>query len=81
MTPNLSEDLHAMLQAYLTLLQENANSERISKKAIDIVVKRLEDRLKISIEASLDKVSLAVKSLIANQRTLQETTVVIADTQ
>ena len=78
-SPNLSEDLHTMLQAYLTLLQENANSEHISKKAIDIVVKRLEDRLKISMEASLDKVSLAVKSLIANQRTLQEMTVVIAD--
>ena len=55
------------------------NSERISKKVIDIAAKRLEDQLEISMEASLNKVSLAVESLIANQRTLQETTVVIAD--
>ncbi|KAF8262951.1 hypothetical protein EI94DRAFT_1704372 [Lactarius quietus] len=70
-------DLYETLQVYALLLQENANGEQITKKAIDAIAQWVEDRMEASVEKSLRKMSTVVESLIANQKELQGLTTTV----
>ena len=74
------EDLYETLQAFAILLQENASREQLNRKSIEAVAQRLEDKIEAYVESNLCKMSTAVESLIANQKTLQLSSSTLANT-
>ena len=68
------------LQAFTILLQENSHSKQINRKTIDIVAQCLEDRIRVYMKGNLNKMSMAAKSIVANQKELQLSTPILVAT-
>jgi hypothetical protein len=77
---SLPEDVLLTLQAFAALLQESASSEQITKKAIDAVAQRIQDKVEATLEKSLNKMSTMAESLVANQEDLQGSTTALLGT-
>jgi hypothetical protein len=67
----IPEDLYLALQSFATLLQENAGSELITKKAIETVAQRMEEKMEASLEKSIAKLSNLAENLSVNQKEIQ----------
>ena len=68
------------LQAFTILLQGNSLSKQINRKTIDIVAQCLEDRIRVYMKGNLNKMSMAAKSIVANQKELQLSTLILVAT-
>jgi uncharacterized protein YukE len=68
---SMPEDLHLTLEAFAGLLQESTSSKQITKKAVNAVAIRVEEKMEATLERSLSKMSTAIESITANQKDLQ----------
>ena len=78
--PVIPEDLHLLLQAYTVLLQEGTGAELLTSKAINAVAGKVEERLEMSIENAMSKMSSMVDSLVDNQEKVQASTTALSKT-
>ncbi|KAF8274197.1 hypothetical protein EI94DRAFT_1794409 [Lactarius quietus] len=77
---SILEDLHLLLQAFAVLLQEGTGGEQLTSKAISVVADKVEERLEITIEKTMNKMSSTVESLLANQKDIQTSTSALSKT-
>ncbi|KAF8274189.1 hypothetical protein EI94DRAFT_1794404 [Lactarius quietus] len=64
---------------FALLLQEGANSDSLTSKAVKAVADRVEERLEAVIEETMNKMSGMVESLSANQKEFQTSTTALSE--